>query len=53
MGNNFVLLAYSATGDKFGDKNQEAWPPKVTFNYSLGMEATKVTREGGIMDRVE
>ena len=53
MCDDFVLLAYSAAGDKFGDKNQEAWPPKFMFNNSLGMEVTKVTREGGVMDQVE
>ena len=52
MGDNFVLLAYSATGDKFGDKNGEARPPKVTFNNGLGTEVTEVAGEGGIVDRV-
>ena len=53
VGDRLVLLADSAAGDKFGDKNGEAQPPEIMFNNCFGAEAAEVTRERGIMDGVE
>lgn len=43
MGEGFVLLTYSAASNKIRDENRKAWPPKVTFDNSLGVEMSKVT----------
>ena len=40
MGDNFVLLTYSATRDKLRDKNREAWPPEVTLNNGFSTEVS-------------
>ena len=53
MGDNFVLMTYSATRDKLRDKNRVARPPEVTLNDGFSTEATKVAQEGRVMDGVE
>ena len=53
MCTSLVLLANSATGNEVVDEDGKSGPPKVTFNDSFGAKASKMTREGRGMDRVE
>ena len=50
---DLVLLANRASSDKVFDIYGESRPPEVPFNNCLSAEASKVTEEGGRMDRVE
>ena len=53
MCTGFVLLANGAASNKVVNEYRKSWPPKVTFNNSLGVEVSEVTREGGGMDGVK
>ena len=48
-----VLLANGAARNKVVNEHRKSRPPEVMFNDRLGMEPSKVTREGRRMDGVE
>ena len=53
VGEGFVLLTHSTTSNEIRDKNRKTGPPEVTFNNGFGVKASKMTREGGVMDGME
>ena len=46
---DFVLLAYSASGDEGVDKQGETRPPEVSFQQGFGPEASSMSSGGGVM----
>ena len=53
MCTGLVLLADGAAGNKVVDEHRKPRPPKIAFNNSLGVKASKVAQEGGGMDGVK
>ena len=50
---DLVLLANGAASYKVVDIHRETWPPEIMLDGCLSLEASKVTEEGGRMDRME
>ena len=53
MCTGLVLLTNGAASNEVVDKHGKSRPPEVMFNNGLGMETSKVAREGRGMDGVE